>query len=99
MRLSQRAQDIIRATTKEIFGPAARVLLFGSRTDDTQRGGDIDLLIELPTHLPDSHKKSLTLAARLQMQLGDQRIDILVLDPQTHLQPIHRVAVASGIPV
>jgi uncharacterized protein len=99
MRLSQRAQDIIRATTKEIFGPAARVLLFGSRTDDTQRGGDIDLLIELPVHQPDSHKKSLTLAARLQMQLGDQRIDILVLDPQTRLQPIHRVAVASGIPV
>jgi hypothetical protein len=33
------------------------------------------------------------------MRLGDQPIDILVLDPDTVLQPIHRVAVATGIAI
>ncbi|MHB1360248.1 MAG: nucleotidyltransferase domain-containing protein [Rhodocyclaceae bacterium] len=99
MRLSPRTRDIIRATTREVFGAEARVRLFGSRTDDTQRGGDIDLLVELPCPQADSRKKSLTLAARLQMQLGDQPIDILVLDPQTTMQSIHRVAAATGIPL
>jgi predicted nucleotidyltransferase len=99
MRLTDHAREIIRNTTCEVFGPEARVRLFGSRTDDSQRGGDIDLLVELPVHDPDSRKKSLTLAARLQMRLGDQPIDILVLDPQTPLQPIYQVAAATGIPV
>jgi hypothetical protein len=30
------------------------------------------------------------------MRLGDQPIDILVVDPETVLQPIHRMAVATG---
>lgn len=98
MRLTDHTREVIRNTTCEVFGPEARVRLLGSRTDDTQRGGDIDLLVELPVHDPDSRKKSLTLAARLQMRLSDQPIDILVLDPQTRLQPIHRVAAATGIP-
>lgn len=81
------------------MGEDVRVFLFGSRTDDSQRGGDIDLLVEFPRHPPDARKKSLTLAARLQMRLGDQPIDILVLDPETVLQPIHRIAVATGVPI
>jgi len=99
MRLTPAARDIIRKTTREVFGEGAQVRLFGSRLDDSQRGGDIDLLVELGSHQPDSGKKSLRLAALLQMRLGDQPIDVLVIDPQTPLQPIHRVATATGEPV
>jgi predicted nucleotidyltransferase len=96
MRLTPEAREIIRNTTREVFGQSARARLFGSRNDDSQRGGDIDLLVELPSPQRDSRKKSLTLAAYLQMRLGDQPIDILVVDPETVLQPIHRMAVATG---
>jgi len=99
MRLSPEARNIIRLSTKAVFGVDSQVKLFGSRIDDSQRGGDIDLLIELPHPLPDQRRKSLTLAAQLQMQLGDQPIDILVVDPETRLDAIHRHAVATGIPL
>lgn len=99
MRLPPHARSVIRRTTTEVFGPHARVLLFGSRVDDRLRGGDIDLLIELPEPDADKNRHSLTLAARLQQELGDQRIDVIVLDPATPEQPIHRQARATGIPL
>ena len=96
MRLTPRAREIIRDTTREVFGEAARSRLFGSRVDDSQRGDDIDLLIELPACQPDARQKALALTARLQMKLGDQAIDVLVIDPETPLSPIHRVASATA---
>ena len=45
MRLSNQTQQIIRKTVAEIFGQEANIILFGSRVDDTAKGGDIDLLI------------------------------------------------------
>lgn len=99
MRLTPQARAIIRDTTLEVFGPQARVRLFGSRTDDTLRGGDIDLLVELPQPQADVGKKSLTLTAWLQMRLGDQPIDVLVIAPDTPLLPIHRQAMATAVPL
>ena len=98
MRLTPEVREIIRTTTRELFGDQAQVRLFGSRTDDNQRGGDIDLLVELPSHQSDARKKSLTLVARLQMRLGDQPIDVLVTDPESPDDVIHRVAAATGEP-
>lgn len=97
MRMSDRTRNIIRDCTAEIFGPDARVRLFGSRTDDSARGGDIDLLVELPRQDADAQRKALTLTARLQRRLGDQRIDVLVIDPATPRQPIHAQAMRTGV--
>lgn len=97
MRLSKQTQQIVRTTVQEIFGSEATVKLFGSRTDDVARGGDIDLLVELPAVTTDIERKTLRLAARLQLRIGDQPIDILVLDPSTPRQPIHEQACRTGI--
>ena len=97
MRLSTSTQQVIRETVREIFGPEATVTVFGSRTDDNARGGDIDLLIRSETPVAQRERKALQLVARLQIRLGDQPIDVLVLDPETPRQPIHEEALRTGV--
>ena len=97
MRLSKRTQKIIRETVAEVFGVDATVSVFGSRVYDNLRGGDIDLLIKLTHPDIDSHRKSLQLVAKLQLLLGDQSIDVLLIDPQTRLKPIHKEGLRTGI--
>jgi uncharacterized protein len=99
MRLSTQTRNVIRDTALEIFGPAAEVRLFGSRLDDTARGGDLDLLVTLPAPEDDSRRKTLTFVARLQRQLGDQPVDVLLVDPMTQLQPVHQQALREGVPL
>ena len=45
MRLTQGEIDTIVRIAREIYGWGVEVFLFGSRTDDSKRGGDIDLLV------------------------------------------------------
>lgn len=97
MRLSQQSRQTIHDTVQEVFGRDANVKLFGSRLNDAARGGDIDLLIALPAITADVERKSLQLVAKLQMRIGDQPIDVLVIDPQTLLQSIHEQALRTGI--
>jgi predicted nucleotidyltransferase len=97
MRLSEHARKLIRDTVLEVFGADAAVSLFGSRIDDEARGGDIDLLIELRQPAADRERKTLQLIARLQLRLGDQPIDVLVLDPATERNPVHEQALRTGV--
>jgi Nucleotidyltransferase domain. len=97
MRLSQQTQQIIRDTVREVFGVEANVKLFGSRINDDARGGDIDLLVELPSITAEIERKTMQLTARLQLRIGDQPIDVLVLDPSTPRQSIHEQASITGI--
>jgi predicted nucleotidyltransferase len=99
MRLSKRQQDSIRSVVAEVVGPRARVHLFGSRTDDAARGGDIDLLVVSDEPVTDPQRATLTLTARLQRRLGDQPIDVLLIDPETTMQPVHQEALRTGVPL
>ena len=83
MRITEHEITAIRRVTAEVAGVDARVFLFGSRTRDDLRGGDIDLLIELPTHGLDKLAVSLRTGARIQQLIGERKIDVLVADPQT----------------
>lgn len=82
-----------------MLGPSATVRLFGSRADDSARGGDIDLLVESATVIDHPTLVAARIGALLQMALGDQRIDVLIAAPNVQDQAIHRVARASGIPL
>lgn len=95
MRLSDQERRIIRNAAEEIFGPDARVMLFGSRVDDARRGGDIDLFVETPD-TADILAKKMRFAVQLQMRLGEQKIDIVVATDPSRLieQEARRTGVA-----
>jgi predicted nucleotidyltransferase len=97
MRLTSAELAAIRDTVRAVAGTSATVRLFGSRTDDGARGGDIDLLVELAAPVASAVRLSARIAARLQQVLGDRRIDVLIAAPKLPESPIHRVARDSGV--
>ncbi|MFN8898607.1 MAG: nucleotidyltransferase domain-containing protein [Pseudomonadota bacterium] len=97
MRLSpDQARNIVRVA-RELAGEGVRVRLFGSRVRDDLRGGDIDLLVESPRPVERPVWLAACIAARLQRSLGERRIDVLWLDPQTQREPVHEAALGVGI--
>ena len=74
MRLLPFEVDIIKEIVAS-FDCQAKLILFGSRADDSKAGGDIDLLIISSTiHLPEK----IRIRMMLKDKLGDQKIDLLV---------------------
>ena len=99
MRLSPEDAGIIRRQVGKVFGHDARVWLFGSRVDDSRRGGDIDLYVEYAPRAENEFRRVLELDGALQMQLGEQRIDIVAWAPGKERQAIHDVARETGVPL
>ena len=98
MRLTPEQAAIIRSAAAEAFGGDARVWLFGSRVDDSKRGGgDIDLYLETAQTSSSAIRRQARLWSLLQQKLGEQRIDIVVRAADTSPQPIHDVARRSGV--
>ena len=99
MRLPPNYQKTITELAKEVFGANVSVLLFGSRLDDAAKGGDIDPLIKLKNPIDGKAVLAVRYNALLQMQLGLQKFDVIVIDPSTVLQPIHKQALSKGVPL
>ena len=97
MRISPQERASIRQVTQEIAGPNARAMLFGSRVHDHLRGGDIDLLVELPTPVADPLGLSLRIAARIQHRIGLRKIDVLIADPAAPDSPLLRHARQAAV--
>ncbi|MCA1754015.1 MAG: nucleotidyltransferase domain-containing protein [Spirochaeta sp.] len=101
MRLSARQRHTIRTVVRQHFGPNAEVRLFGSRTDDTRRGGDIDLLIECPDMDPNSQsavEAKLRIISSLHKTIGERKIDIVLAGTESD-SPIVHAARQEGLPL
>lgn len=93
MRLTPTQINIIRTATRQNFGQDALIWLFGSRVDDSRRGGDVDLYIET------SHQDTLMTTLRCKIALEDNldlSVDLLVKEPHQD-KVIFHLAKASGI--
>ncbi len=99
MRLTAEQQHIILDLTADLIGSDAHVWLFGSRTDDRRKGGDIDLLVEVDRVLDDRVILAARLAARLERRFHGLPVDVVLKDQATTSQPIHQIARRTGVPL
>ena len=93
MRITEYEKDTIVEAVKNA-DPNAKVWLFGSRTDDNKKGGDIDIAI-----LSEKIKKDVMLEIQVRQfiygRIGDQKIDIIV--SAEGKEAFFRLAVEEGI--
>ncbi len=76
VRLLDKEIEQIKKIVKK-YDPDAKIILFGSRTDLSKKGGDIDLLI-----ISDKidFRKKREILVDLYLSLGDRKIDLIITD-------------------
>ncbi len=96
MRLSNFYKETIKLIGREIFGQYTQIYLFGSRTDDAKRGGDIDLYLEVvDKNDPLLFDKKIQFLVQLNKILGEQKIDVVISKDKN--RPIEQIALREGI--
>ena len=93
MRLTKEEQILIKKAFKEVFGEG-KIYLFGSRVDDSKRGGDIDLYI-VPKNRDNLMRKKIDFLVKLYEYIGEQKIDVVMARDKNRL--IEQVAIRDGI--
>ncbi|MFI5201634.1 MAG: nucleotidyltransferase domain-containing protein [Candidatus Kapaibacterium sp.] len=95
MRLTEFERKSIRDTVRQ-FLPNANVYLYGSRVDDSKRGGDIDLMIVDKEPVP--RKTVGEIRWKLWEILGEQKIDILG-EQENNLSTFARMVSFDAAPI
>lgn len=96
MRLTPTEKEIIVREVSRWFGQNSRVMLFGSRTNDAAKGGDIDLFI-VPVSGRDIYMKKIHFLASLKLEIGEQKIDVVIDNGEDDHRMIVDTAREEGI--
>lgn len=98
MRLSAEQVAAIKQETEHFFGAQAEVWLFGSRVDDNQRGGDVDLYVQSGMRDADQLAAArFAFLARLKRRIGDGKIDLVLQREGGEALPIYELAKQQGV--
>jgi predicted nucleotidyltransferase len=97
MRLSEFEIESIKSLANLHFGKNVQVFLFGSRTRNQQRGGDIDLFIRNTDSEQLRIRAKINFITDLILQIGEQKIDVVLENPATRnsgfLKTIYQTAI------
>jgi uncharacterized protein len=93
MRLTASEVTAIREEIVKL-DPCAEVYLYGSRVDDSARGGDIDLMVVSETL---GFREVLRLRTRILDRIGWQQLDVLVRRKDQLNEPLAAIAQETGI--
>ncbi|RLA80673.1 MAG: nucleotidyltransferase domain-containing protein [Epsilonproteobacteria bacterium] len=75
MRLNKNYIKVIKKSFLEVFNQGD-IYLFGSRVDDTKKGGDIDLYLVIENKI-NIFKNKIKFLAKIKRELGEQKIDVI----------------------
>jgi len=95
VRLSEEMQESLVEYAKNYFGSNSKLYLFGSRVDDSKKGGDIDLLVETPH--PIEPEREISFLRAIYKNITPRKIDLLVKTPYGQDKPIFHTALKEGI--
>jgi hypothetical protein len=93
MRLTAYEIKSIKESFLDVFEEGS-ISLFGSRVDDAQKGGDIDLYIQTPKEKATLENK-IKFLVMLKEKIGEQKIDVILSRDTTRL--IEEEALKNGI--
>lgn len=101
MRLTSEEVSAIKTAVNAHFSSVSRILLFGSRVDDSRRGGDIDLLVETNEPPATALRHKLESISDIQFRLGERKIDMVLAQPEDapEERAIVRIARSRGVPL
>lgn len=94
MRLNVFEQQQIKKAFLETF-ENGKIYLFGSRVDDTQRGGDIDLYLIPHKKFENERERKINFLVKLDNYIGEQKIDVILAKDSTRL--IEQEALKYGV--
>ena len=97
MRLTDDQIQTILRLAHQVAGSQCRVCVFGSRLDDTARGGDIDLMLELPEPLDNPALMAAQISALVSRAMYGRKVDVLLNAPNLMRLPIHDIAFKEGV--
>jgi len=81
LRLTEWEKTVLTTTLHCFFGKDAIITLFGSRVDDTKKGGDIDILVEVDMPYEKMFRNKLRAISDIQLKMGDRKIDLVTFSP------------------
>jgi len=96
MRLSDDQAQAIKQLAYQVAGEHAHVRVFGSRLDDDARGGDLDLMLELPEPVANPALMAARFSARVSRLMHGRKVDVLLAAPNLMRLPIHDIAFKEG---
>ncbi|MEA2019549.1 MAG: nucleotidyltransferase domain-containing protein [Campylobacterota bacterium] len=92
MRLTDYEVTAIKDTYSKVFDDG-KIFLFGSRVDDSLKGGDIDLYIQ--TDNKNILTKKIKFLSQIKQMIGDQKIDVVISKDKSRV--IEQEAIINGI--
>jgi predicted nucleotidyltransferase len=93
MRITEYQKNMIVEAVVNI-DPNAEIWLFGSRVDDSKKGGDIDIAI-FSEKIDKNVMQKIQVKRSICDRIGEQKIDIVTTN--SGKEPIFKLAVAEGI--
>lgn len=81
MRLTENQIQTILQLARQVAGRQSRVRVFGSRLDDMARGGDIDLMLELPEPVDKPALMAAQMSAQVSRAMHGRKVDMLLSAP------------------
>ena len=99
MRLTPEALDELANAVRRVAPDVKTIRLFGSRLDDSARGGDVDLMVEFDHAIDHPAVLAARLAVHASRAIGGRAVDVVLKAPNLQESSIHRVALETGVAI